>query len=158
LYDFLKAKLPHYMMPSTFVLLESLPLTNGKIDRQALPTPDTNRPDLAEAFVAPRTQVEQALADIWAKVLNLNQIGVHDNFLDLGGDSLLATQIVSHVRQDLDVDLLLPTLFEKPTVAELASAILQSKMKEIGSENVAAILANLDALTDAEAKLSLDKS
>ena len=86
-------------MPSSFVFLESLPLQNGKLDRQALPRPDNNRPDLEEAFIAPRTQVEQALADIWAEVLNLKQIGIHDNFFDLGGDSIRSIQILARATE-----------------------------------------------------------
>ena len=81
------------MVPSAFVFLDSLPLTpNGKLDRNALPAPDHSRPELEDAFAAPRTPVEENLANIWAVVLKLDKIGIHDNFFDLGGHSLLATR------------------------------------------------------------------
>jgi acyl carrier protein len=121
---FLKQKLPDYMVPGAFVMLEALPLTpNGKVDRRALPAPDSSRPDQLVTFVAPGTAVEQQLADIWADVLTLEKLGIHDNFFELGGHSLLATQIISRVRQALCVELPLRTLFEAPTVAELAACL-----------------------------------
>ena len=87
------------MLPSTFMLLEAFPLTSsGKVDRRALPQPEALRPDLAKAFVAPRTAVEEVLAGIWADVLHVEKVGVYDDFFELGGHSLLATQVVSRVR------------------------------------------------------------
>nr|QEO74274.1 condensation domain-containing protein [uncultured bacterium] len=122
--DFLKKKLPEHMVPSAFVMMDALPLThNGKVDRGALPIPDRARPELAAAFVASRTPVEQALTGIWAEVLGVERVGVHDNFFDLGGHSLLATQIVSRASKTFQVDLLLRSLFESPTVAGLAERI-----------------------------------
>ena len=98
--SFLKQKLPEYMVPSAFVFLDTLPLTpNGKVDRKALPAPDQNRPEAEESYVAPRTPVEELLAEIWAEVLKLDKVGVHDNFFELGGHSLLATQVISRVRK-----------------------------------------------------------
>jgi amino acid adenylation domain-containing protein len=121
---YLKQTLPDHMVPSAFVSLPALPLMpNGKVDRRALPVPGTLRPDLGEAFVAPRTPVEKVLAGIWAEVLALEQIGIHDEFFDLGGHSLLATQIVSRVRQTFQVELPLRRLFETPTVADLAARV-----------------------------------
>src|SRR5207342_2117101 len=91
--DRLKRELPEYMVPSAFVFLDSLPLTsNGKVDRQALPVPSQNRAELEESFVAPRTPTEEMLAGIWAQLLHVEQVGIHDSFFDLGGHSLLATQ------------------------------------------------------------------
>jgi amino acid adenylation domain-containing protein len=99
LQQFLKQKLPEYMVPSAFVTLDSLPLTpNGKIDRRALPVPDTSRPFGEGAYVAPQTPVEEMLAGIWAQVLEVKQVSIHDNFFDLGGHSLLATQLISRLR------------------------------------------------------------
>src|SRR5262249_6112458 len=119
----LKETLPEYMVPATFVMLEALPLTaNGKIDRLALPEPEGRRSD-EEAYVAPRTAVEEILAGIWAEVLKVDQIGVYDNFFDLGGHSLLATQVVSRIRQAFQTDLPLRALFEAPNVAELSQRI-----------------------------------
>jgi amino acid adenylation domain-containing protein/FkbM family methyltransferase len=121
----LKQKLPHYMLPSTFVLLDSLPRTiSGKLDRRALPLPVENR---SEVFAAPRSAIEKELAKIWAQVLGLKQLGVNDNFFDLGGHSLLATQIISRVRNAFQVEMPLRTLFDAPTVAGLAAVIRQSK-------------------------------
>jgi acyl carrier protein len=121
---FLKQKLPEYMVPSAFVFLDTLPLTpNGKIDRNALPDPDFARPNLEETFVAPRTDIEQQIANIWTSLLKLEKVGIHDNFFTLGGHSLLATQIISRLRHTFGIELPLRTLFAAPTVAELANHI-----------------------------------
>ena len=122
--EHLQASLPEYMVPSAFVSLDALPLTpNGKVDRKALPASDGSRPDLESAFVAPRNNVEQVLAEIFGEVLNVARVGVHDNFFALGGHSLLATQVVSRIRVAFQVELPLRALFEAATVAELARGI-----------------------------------
>jgi acyl carrier protein len=114
-------KLPDYMVPSTFVFLDALPLTaTGKVDRRAFPAPDQHRPELESPFMAPRTPAGEALAKIWAEVLALDQVGIHDNFFDLGGHSLSATQVISRVREAFHIELSLRALFEKPTIEELA--------------------------------------
>src|SRR6185436_18346882 len=119
------------MLPAQFVFLETLPLTpNGKLDRGALPIPDLAQPELEKVYVAPRTEVETLLVNIWAQVLGLERVGVHDNFFELGGHSLLATQVVSRIRQAFQVELPLRTLFEAPTVAELARRLQQSEAGE----------------------------
>nr|WP_281367699.1 non-ribosomal peptide synthetase [Pseudomonas gingeri] len=117
--DVLKAALPDYMVPAHLVLLERLPLTpNGKLDRKALPAPLAS---LSQALhVAPRTALEQQLATIWADVLKVERVGLEDNFFDLGGHSLLATQVISRVRQGLQVELSLRSLFETGNLAEFA--------------------------------------
>jgi len=121
---FLKDKLPDQMVPAVFVLLDTMPLlSNGKIDQRALPAPDRTRPELDKIFVAPRTPTEELLAEIWAQVLDLERVGIHDNFFDLGGHSLLATQAVSRMRDAFQVDIPLRRLFEVPTVAGLAESI-----------------------------------
>jgi acyl carrier protein len=133
--SYLQHKLPDYMVPSAFVLLDSLPLTpNGKLDRKALPAPDHSRPELDDAFAAPRTPAEEILADIWAKVLKLNQVGIHDNFFHLGGDSLLATQVVSRVRDAFKLDLPLRTLFEAPTIEGIAQTLEDLRDKRDGTQ------------------------
>jgi acyl carrier protein len=125
---FLQQKLPEYMVPSAFMFLDSLPITpNGKLDRKALPPPDQTRPDLDETFVAPRTPVEEALANMWAAVLKVDKVGVHDNFFELGGHSLLATQLISRIRDTFKLDLPLRSLFEAPTIYGLAQ-----RMQELG--------------------------
>jgi thioesterase domain-containing protein len=114
----LTQRLPEYMVPTAFVVLKALPLTvNGKVDRKALPAPDPLQSDAA--YVAPRTPTEQIIADIWADVLGVDKVGVFDDFFALGGQSLLATQMVSRIKRALKVDLSLRTLFEAPTISAL---------------------------------------
>jgi acyl-coenzyme A synthetase/AMP-(fatty) acid ligase len=121
---FLAQRLPDYMVPSAFVVLDALPLTpNGKIDRRALPAPDTARPALEGAYAAPSTETERILAEIWAEILGLEQVGVHDNFFELGGHSLLATQVISRTREAFSFPLPLSRLFDTPTVAGLAETV-----------------------------------
>jgi amino acid adenylation domain-containing protein len=123
-------RLPEYMVPSVFVVLDALPRTpNGKLDRGALPAPE-GRPDLGVP-VAPRTPTEEAMAAIWAGVLGHDTVGVEDNFFDLGGHSLLATQVVSRIRATFGVDLSLQALFEAPTVAGLALMVELLVLEEI---------------------------
>ena len=129
--QFLKAKLPEYMVPSAFVLLESLPITsNGKVDRRALPKPEIDS-TLLEKYVAPRTPIEGMLAQIWAQVLKLERVGIHDNFFEIGGHSLLATQLLSRIRTSFKVELALRELFARATVAELAQSIEQLQQQKI---------------------------
>ncbi|MEP7123994.1 MAG: condensation domain-containing protein, partial [Byssovorax sp.] len=118
---FLKEKLPEYMVPAAFVLLDRLPLTsNGKVDRQALPAPEAGeRLTLGESFVAPRSPAEEALSLVWAQVLRLPKVGIHDNFFELGGDSILSIQIVWRAA-DAGVKITPRQLFQHQTIAELA--------------------------------------
>jgi len=119
----LRDAVPDYMMPSAFVILDAFPLTpNGKVNRKALPAPERKRGE-QEIYVAPRTDVEEQLVDIWADVLGIKQIGVHDDFFALGGHSLLATQLISRIRDGLNTELPLLALFNHPTVAGLAVEI-----------------------------------
>ncbi|MCA2655313.1 non-ribosomal peptide synthetase [Microcystis sp. M061S2] len=119
--QFLKAKLPEYMIPSAFVILESLPLTpNGKIDHRALPSPEFQS---QEQYIAPRNPIEEILSSIWAKVLKVARVGIHDNFFELGGHSLLATQLISRIREAFQVEMPLRELFVAPTIAELSQEI-----------------------------------
>jgi acyl carrier protein len=121
---YLSARLPQYMVPSAFVLMDAFPLTaNGKIDRQALPSVTSENTRSARESVAPRTETEQSLAGIWVELLKVDHIGIEDDFFDLGGHSLLAIKLVSRVRDVFGVDLPLRNLFERPTVAGLAEAI-----------------------------------
>ena len=148
--NFLSQHVPDYMIPSTFVFLKAMPLTpNGKIDRVALPAPDEARPDMQRLFVAPRTSLEKEMADIWAEFLKLNEVGVHDNFFELGGHSLLATQVVSRMRKALNCELPLRSLFESPTIAQLA--------EQIGSKATDAerLLAEIEKLSDEEVEALL---
>ena len=120
----LKHKLPDYMIPSVFVRLDALPLTNsGKVDRRALPAPELGQEEREEEYVAPRSVVEEMLASIWSEVLGEVKVGVKDNFFELGGHSLLATQVMSRVREAFGIEIALRSLFEQPMVEELAETI-----------------------------------
>lgn len=122
--SFLKQKLPDYMVPSAFVMLDALPLTpNGKVERRALPAPDRTRLGSEQTFVSPRTPIEEVLVGIWTQVLGCESVDIHNNFFDIGGHSLLATQVISRVRGTLQVELPLRCLFESPTVAGLAESV-----------------------------------
>ncbi|WP_408890052.1 amino acid adenylation domain-containing protein [Myxococcus faecalis] len=125
----LKGSLPEYMVPSAFVRLPSLPLTlNGKVDRKALPSPDgISAP--TDSYVAPRTPIEELLANLWAHLLSVPRVGVEDNFFDLGGHSLLATQLLSRIRANFGKELPLRALFQNATVAGLAQ-LLSSPMED----------------------------
>jgi amino acid adenylation domain-containing protein len=121
--DFLKRKLPDYMLPSTFMTLESLPLTsNGKVNRRALPVPE-GRPRLDQSYVAPRSEMDKKIVAIWRDILRVEKIGIHDNFFELGGQSLLATQLVSRIRDSFEIEVPLRQIFEFPTVAGLAQLV-----------------------------------
>ena len=123
----LRANLPEYMVPSAFVPMQELPLTpSGKIDRNRLPEPEPDRPELQADYVAPRTPTEHKLAEIWCEVLGLKQVGVHHNFFVLGGDSLLAIRVLSRMGQSLQVELPLSSLFDRPTIAGLAEGLSSS--------------------------------
>ncbi|WP_437675107.1 amino acid adenylation domain-containing protein [Sorangium sp. So ce131] len=132
--DFLKETLPDYMVPPVFVSLAALPRTpSGKVDRKALPAPESPAAEPAgAAAAAPRTPTEDVLAGIWAEVLGLDRIGVHASFFELGGHSLLATQVASRVRRALGVELPLRSLFDHPTVAELARDVDQRRARRDG--------------------------
>ena len=124
--SFLKAKLPEYMTPSSFVMLETLPLLpNGKVDRRALKELSVDKTELSEAFIAPRTPTEEAIAKIWTEVLQCDRVGRHDNFFELGGDSLLAVRLMAQIHQQFKRELPLSTLFLNPTVEGLANALKQ---------------------------------
>jgi len=143
--DMLRETLPDHMMPTSFVLLDSLPLTpNGKVDRQALPEPEQMSSD--HEYVAPRSETEEILAEIWAKVLRVDVVGVFDHFFELGGHSLLVTQTIARVRERFEIDLPLRTLFEAPTIAEFV-VVLEQKL-----------IAELEALSEEEAQQALEEA
>jgi acyl carrier protein len=123
--EHLQRRLPQFMVPSAFVLVDALPLMpNGKVDRGALPRPNFGRSGAEGAYIAPRTPLERGLARIWAEVLGIQDVGIHDNFFsDLGGHSLLGTQIVSRIKKTMSIDLPLSRMFEAPTIAQLAACI-----------------------------------
>ncbi|HEX6864281.1 MAG TPA: phosphopantetheine-binding protein, partial [Thermoanaerobaculia bacterium] len=156
----LKRSLPEYMVPSAFLVMDSLPLTShGKVDRKALPAPEAERREPGETFVAPRTPVEEALAGIWAEVLGVPRVGVTDDFFVLGGHSLSAARILARVRDVLRADLSLAVVFEAPTVSGMAAAVaasgavapglgleeeaLLSKAAELSDEDLDALLGQM---------------
>ena len=127
---YLLRKLPAYMVPSVFMVVDQLPLTpSGKVDRKALPAPRLSR-SFEKAFVPPRTPLEETLASIWKEVLAVEQVGIHDNFFELGGHSLAVTRVVSRVRQVLELELPLLDLFESPTIAGLARRLTEAQAVE----------------------------
>ncbi|QMS88311.1 amino acid adenylation domain-containing protein [Nostoc edaphicum CCNP1411] len=151
LQNFLKKKLPDYMIPAIFVFIEAFPLTpNGKINRRALPAPDISQRNLEVDFVAPRTPTEQELATIWAEVLKVKQVGIHDNFFELGGHSLLATQVVSRLREAFSLEFSLRYLFENPTIAELAQKVSEQQIEQAENDDLAQILREVDQLSEEE--------
>jgi acyl carrier protein len=139
------------------VILDEIPLTpNGKIDCKALPVPSQALPSLEASFVAPRTASEQVLAKIWCEVLQLDRTGMRDNFFELGGHSLLATQVLSRVNKTFRVNVPLRVLFEMPTVAALAEALIAHEAKPGQSEKIACILQKIESMTAEERKLKLE--
>ena len=141
---FLGRRLPEFMLPSRFEFLPSLPLTpSGKVDRGALPAPGESRPEASAAFVAPGSELEEKLAGIWRDVLRLDRVGVHDNFFDLGGNSLLATQVISAVRKEFASQVPLRRLFEMPTLSGLALAVVESQAEQVGPADTCRILDEL---------------
>ncbi len=122
--DFLRIRLPDYLVPSAIVALEALPLTpHGKVDRAALPVPEHYRLELKQKFIAPRTPTEEVLARIWSELLGLEQVGVNDDFFDLGGHSMLIPQVISRINEAFAIELSLMTFFERTTISELAPSI-----------------------------------
>ena len=152
----LKQKLPEYMIPSTLMLVDALPLTpNGKVDRNALPAPDKSRAETGQSYAAPRNSTEELLTGIWSEVLKARKVGVHDNFFELGGHSLLATQIVSRIRSTFSIDLALRSLFESPTVAEMAVIIIENQAKRATEAGLTDILGEVEATTEEEVQKTL---
>jgi acyl carrier protein len=141
------------MIPSVFVILDSLPKApNGKVNLRALPEPSRARPTLDQTLVPPRTPVEATVCAIWAEVLGLDQVGIDDPFLDLGGHSLAASQVIAKIAETFHVDLPVSTLFEAPTVAGIAAAIAASLAQDAEREPRDRLLAELEQLSDAEAE------
>ncbi len=144
---FLMEQLPAYMVPAAFVSLDALPRTpSGKVDRQALPPPEAPPGELAPAYVAPRTPVEEVLAGIWAELFGVDQVGLHDDFFALGGHSLLAVRLFARIHKTFQVDLPLHRLFEAPTVGGLALAVVQYLAGKVEPPELARILDALDGI------------
>jgi amino acid adenylation domain-containing protein len=152
----LRERLPDFMVPAVFVVLDAMPVTpHGKLDRNALPDPDPKRRELGAPFIVARSPVEQQLASIWATALALDQVGVCDNFFDLGGHSLVAMRIVSEVATQFQLELPINALFAAPTVAAMAKTIEQYLAKPAGDETVHWMLNEIEAMTEEEARKAL---
>ncbi|MEN3329184.1 MAG: hypothetical protein V7638_3991 [Acidobacteriota bacterium] len=135
--DFLRQHLPEYMIPTAWVQLEALPLTaNGKVNRRALPDPDSQRPELSSAYIAPRTSVEREIAEVWQEVLGLEAVGIDDNFFDLGGHSLHAIRVHGKLCAKFGNELSLVQLFQFPTISALAGLLTQKTAAEPALEKV----------------------
>lgn len=154
---FLRARVPGYMVPAAFVVLDALPMSSGlKVDRQALPAPAYLDGDVGGTYVPPSTPVEQELAEIWSQILGVPRVGIRDDFFELGGHSLLATQVVSQVRSRYHVELPLRTFFDAPTVAGLAVAIAQHLAQSASPDEIGALLAEVEDLTEEEVSAILE--
>jgi thioesterase domain-containing protein/aryl carrier-like protein len=118
---YLEQRLPGYMVPSLILKIDGLPLTgSGKVDKRALPAPESSRPELEAEYVAPRTALEQALARMWETTLGIEQVGIHDNFFDVGGDSIKGAVLINRLQKELSEYVTVVALFEAPTIAQLA--------------------------------------
>jgi amino acid adenylation domain-containing protein len=150
----LSAQLPEHMVPSLIVPIEAIPLMpNGKLDKAALPAPETAALGSGTDYVAPRTPTEETLAGIWADVLGLDRVGVHEDFFMLGGHSLLATQVIARVLGACDAQLPLHSLFTTPTVAGLAEVV--DAMRPADDADLAELLAELEGMSDEDAEALL---
>jgi amino acid adenylation domain-containing protein len=151
--NLLKPRLPEYMVPAAFVVMDALPINaNGKVDRKALPAPPAERVGEEETYVAPRTPVEEVIAAIWCEVLRVPQVGVYDDFFLQGGHSLLATRVVSRLREAFGLEVPLRVMFEAHTVAGLAEAVEALQLEQADSDDLERLLAELDGLSEEEAE------
>jgi acyl carrier protein len=158
LLTFLQEKLPSYMLPSAFMAIKEIPLTpNGKVDRRALPAPEQIEVSTA-GFIAPRTEMEQLVAEIWCEILGITQVGADSNFFDLGGHSLLATRVMNRIRERCGVELPLRVLFEFPTVVSLAAKLDDARPKETELSRILDILVNMENISEEEVTTLLAQS
>jgi amino acid adenylation domain-containing protein len=149
----LAEKLPDYMIPSAFIVLDRFPLIGpGKVNLRALPVPGTARPDLDVAFALPRTPVEEKIVEIWSQLLDVEEVGIHDHFLDLGGDSLLASRIISRVIEVFQIEVQLRILFDTPTVADMAGLVQRELLDHAKPDAIERALAEVECLSDTVAQ------
>jgi natural product biosynthesis luciferase-like monooxygenase protein len=154
---FLGESLPAYMVPTHFVEMDAFPLTpNKKTDRKALPAPTAATRERSDTHVAPRTTTEAALADAWARILRLDRVGIHEGFFDLGGNSLLALQLVAAIRDALGVSVPIYRIAQAPTVAEMADVVDQLRIEQADADDLQQALAALDDLSDEEVQALLN--
>jgi acyl-coenzyme A synthetase/AMP-(fatty) acid ligase/aryl carrier-like protein len=149
--SYLRGRLPEFMLPSSFVILEKLPYTStGKIDRQALPAPLVTRADQQAAYVSPRTPIEETLTEIWQRILQAGQIGVQDNFFSAGGHSLMSMQLLSQVRKTFGVDLSLRRFFASPTVEAMAKNVEEAILAKSSADSVDTLLDMLEGIQESD--------
>src|SRR5262249_42931949 len=131
--NYLRRPLPEFLFPSTFVMLNALPLTPaGKIDVRALPAPEYKRAEVGAEFISPRTELESTIARTWLELLGVPKVGIHDNFFDMGGHSLMIVRLQSRLRERLNTDISLTDLFRAPTVSSLAEALAGKTKATVG--------------------------
>jgi acyl carrier protein len=154
--DFLKGHLPEYMIPAVWVKLDDMPLTpNGKIHRQGLPAAAQGKLVDERTLAPPRTPVEQVLVDIWAEVLDVDAVGIHDNFFKIGGHSLLVAQLLSRLRESFQIELPLRAFFEAPTVAELAEVMTSKPEQRVRIQRIAELMISIANYSDDEVEAML---
>ncbi|HWH57599.1 MAG TPA: amino acid adenylation domain-containing protein [Terriglobales bacterium] len=153
LFAFLKDRLPEYMVPAAFIELERMPLnSNGKIDKKALPAADLARPERTEDFVIPETPLEEEVASVWKEVLGLERVGVNENFFEIGGHSLLATRVIMLLRSRLGLSISLRLLFEYPTIAGMATALMDTLLDETEEPALREMISEVENLSDEEVR------
>ncbi|PHM40345.1 Amino acid adenylation [Xenorhabdus miraniensis] len=148
--------LAEYMLPSAFVTLETFPLTpNGKLNRKALPAPEQSAVAV-RSYEAPVGEVENTLAQIWQELLGLARVGRYDHFFEIGGHSLIAVQLITHIQTEFLVDIPIVSIFQSPKLAELAEVILSAQMRSTWGKDVESIKSDLDAMSIEELMAILD--
>jgi acyl carrier protein len=153
----LQQKLPEYMVPSAFVVLDALPLTpSGKLDRRSLPVPSLGRAGPDTRSVAPRTRPEKELTQVWRELLGVEPIDIYDNFFELGGHSLLFTQLASRIREIFHVEMPLRILFNVPTVSEMIAAIAEKQIEQEDANQMAQMLDDLKQLSPEQVRMLLE--
>jgi acyl carrier protein len=131
----LQAQLPEYMVPTAYVEVRAWPLTsNGKLDRKALPAPEGATLLSGRPYIAPRTPIEEVLAVIWIELLGVERVGVHDNFFDIGGHSLMAMRLIAAVRDTLGITLPLKAFFESPTIEHMGRSLLPDEVEDVNPQ------------------------
>jgi amino acid adenylation domain-containing protein len=157
--SFLGERLPDFMIPSAFVVMDAIPLAHsGKVDRRALPDPDNARPELANPYRSPRNEVEEKLAAIWEDVLDVRPVGVNDDFFDLGGHSFAAMRVISRVFKHFRLEIPLTALFQAPTVAEMAAVVAAHQHTTLDDTGLKNILDELESLSENEAQRRLNEA
>jgi acyl carrier protein len=151
--EFVARSLPAIMVPASVIVLDALPRTpNGKLDRRALPLPGQVPAERETPVAAPRTPVEAALADIWKRVLQVEQVGVEDSFFDLGGNSLTTIQVAFGIRRAFEIELPLQTILTAPTLSALAARVEEQLLEQVADTTLAELLGEVDQLSDEEAR------